>query len=400
LEIVCDECLYWDGTQKREKREFFTTNKRNADFIQFAFTATGHTSSIITTDRQNRKRIVNDKKYITKSIDYTIIVTDRKKLYPISSFANKENFIKPYKTLDGFKYCFTVPSGMLILRRNNKIFITGNSGKSAFLNQAFVCESLEQGHDVFIFSGELGNPVLKNWIEIAMAGREKITMQDNFVHIIDKKAKGKIKDWYNNRLWVYDENTNSADAILDRAINVTRKYGVKTWIIDNLMTLDIGASDTNIWQKQKDFIVKLVGLAKLYNVLVVLVSHPRKVMVGAELTSDDISGSNDLGNLAQYICSVHRYSAKEKEGTLNGKGGYKPGYEPINYDVAVSILKNRYTGKLGTAKLYFDYPDYRFYSSVPELYKRYGWWDKKDKEAIPVPTKDPNIHENIPPTMR
>ena len=26
-------------------------------------------------------------------------------------------------------YCFSVPSGMLILRRNNKVFITGNSGK-------------------------------------------------------------------------------------------------------------------------------------------------------------------------------------------------------------------------------------------------------------------------------
>ena len=26
-------------------------------------------------------------------------------------------------------YCFTVPSGMLLLRRNNKIFVTGNCGK-------------------------------------------------------------------------------------------------------------------------------------------------------------------------------------------------------------------------------------------------------------------------------
>lgn len=32
---------------------------------------------------------------------------------------------------DGRMYCFTVPSGMLILRRNGKIFITGNSGKDS-----------------------------------------------------------------------------------------------------------------------------------------------------------------------------------------------------------------------------------------------------------------------------
>jgi 5S rRNA maturation endonuclease (ribonuclease M5)/archaellum biogenesis ATPase FlaH len=279
------------------------------------------------------------------------------------------------------------------------ILLTGQkgSGKSSFLNQAFVCESLDQGHDVFIFSGELGNPVLKSWIEIAMAGHENITMKNDFVHVIKAEAKAKIKEWYQNRLWVYDDNTNNSDAILDKAISVTRRYGVKTWILDNLMTLDIGAGDANLWQKQKDFIVKLVGLAKLYNVLVVLVSHPRKTMVGEPLTSDDISGSNDLGNLAQYIVSVHRYTTKEREGTKNGKGGYKVGYEPVKYDACVTVLKNRYTGKLGKADLYFNYPDYRFYNTTEELFKRYHWDDGNEN---PVPTIDPNSHENVPESMR
>jgi len=38
--------------------------------------------------------------------------------------------ILPYKTLDGYQYCFEVPSGMLVLKRNDSIFITGNSGKT------------------------------------------------------------------------------------------------------------------------------------------------------------------------------------------------------------------------------------------------------------------------------
>jgi len=38
--------------------------------------------------------------------------------------------ITPYETRDGYKYCFTVPSGMLILRNDNQMFITGNSGKT------------------------------------------------------------------------------------------------------------------------------------------------------------------------------------------------------------------------------------------------------------------------------
>lgn len=37
-------------------------------------------------------------------------------------------------TIDGFKYCFNVPSHKLILRRGDKIFITGNCGKTFTVN--------------------------------------------------------------------------------------------------------------------------------------------------------------------------------------------------------------------------------------------------------------------------
>jgi hypothetical protein len=38
-----------------------------------------------------------------------------------------------YKTKDGYKYCFTMPLKTLILRRNNKIFITHNCGKTSVI---------------------------------------------------------------------------------------------------------------------------------------------------------------------------------------------------------------------------------------------------------------------------
>lgn len=49
--------------------------------------------------------------------------------YDCVSIANMK--IKRFKTKDGRMYCFTVPSGMLLLRRNGKIFVTGNSGKDS-----------------------------------------------------------------------------------------------------------------------------------------------------------------------------------------------------------------------------------------------------------------------------
>lgn len=49
--------------------------------------------------------------------------------YDCLSIANMK--IKRFKTKDGRMYCFTVPSGMLLLRRNGKVFVTGNSGKDS-----------------------------------------------------------------------------------------------------------------------------------------------------------------------------------------------------------------------------------------------------------------------------
>lgn len=53
-------------------------------------------------------------------------ITDGKNRYTIGS----NLVITAEKTYDGFKYCFTVPSSFLVMRRRGKVFISGNSGKS------------------------------------------------------------------------------------------------------------------------------------------------------------------------------------------------------------------------------------------------------------------------------
>ncbi len=267
------------------------------------------------------------------------------------------------------------------------LLVTGvkGHGKSTMVNQLFVCNALQQGHDIFMFSGELGGPVLKSWLELTMAGPEKVAMKDEFVHVIDSEARKQMREWYKGRIWLYNENNNEADTILNKAIATTRKYGVKVWIIDNLMTINIGASDENIYQKQKDFIVKLNKYAMLYNVLIVLVTHPRKLMRGVDLTTDDIAGSGDLGNLAQYILSVRRFTESEQEGETDRNGNFLKGKEPIEEDTEIRVMKNRYTGKIGRARLYFDYPSYRFYGDPSEYYFRYSW----NKDDSPYPRRDP-----------
>lgn len=293
------------------------------------------------------------------------------------------------KSLDDIVYKFLFGSVIIVTGQR------GN-GKSSLVNQTFICEPLNQGYDVFAFSGELSSPVLKSWIELTMAGTENIKMKDGFVHIIEPNARATMREWYKGRVSVYSGASNHIDSILDKAISVTRKNGVKVWILDNLMTMDIGANDNNLLQKQKDLIVRLTGLALQYGVLIVLIAHPRKLPTGVELSGDDVSGSGDMANLCQYLLSVKRFSQKEKDGEKDNKGGYRKGKEPIDYDTEIKVIKNRYTGKIGEARVYFDYPSYRFHSQPNELYKRYKW----NKCTAPIPNKYPENFKRQPDFLK
>lgn len=143
LQIICDNILQWDGnvadTAKgtSTRRRFSTTIKATADFIQYAFSACGYRANIFERDRRGTtkkaKIKVGEKEYTRKSIDYDVQITVR----PYSSITKdyrpdrKNTEFVHVKPTDGYKYCFEVPTGVLVLRRNNCIFVTGNCGKTS-----------------------------------------------------------------------------------------------------------------------------------------------------------------------------------------------------------------------------------------------------------------------------
>lgn len=115
LQIIADECLNWDG-HKGDHHFYSTTSKNNADLIQFAFATNGIRCGIYNVPSppdKNWSECYNV--YLTKN---QIVNIPRSKIKKVSS-------------VDGKKYCFTVPSGYFIARRNGKIFITGNCGMAS-----------------------------------------------------------------------------------------------------------------------------------------------------------------------------------------------------------------------------------------------------------------------------
>lgn len=134
FEVIADEVIHWYGTFSSRER-YTTSNKNDADFIQFVFSCVGYRSIIEIANRIGEERIINGKKYVRKTSIYYVSRTKRNKISMSVEARKNRNFgktkIEPYKTKDRCEYCFTVPSGLLVLRRNNRIFITGNCGKSA-----------------------------------------------------------------------------------------------------------------------------------------------------------------------------------------------------------------------------------------------------------------------------
>ena len=144
--ILKDEIYRWDGDL--ETRVFRTTIKEDADFIQFVLASDGNAVRIQVSDRLGE--IFHDN-YERKSI-----------LYTVSPYASNTTELKESKGCEidvqciqekQPSYCFNGPSHNLVLRHNNKVFITGNCGKD--LSKADVSVNIY----AFLKAQETGQPV-------------------------------------------------------------------------------------------------------------------------------------------------------------------------------------------------------------------------------------------------
>lgn len=117
LQIIHDELPHWDGLFEGPDWRFSTSKKTEADFVQYVLAATGHRASICAEDypdKPNWNTIYTV--HAVKALDERI------------TFRNTEYSMAPAN--DGHKYCFVVPSSYFVVRNNDRVFITGNSGKT------------------------------------------------------------------------------------------------------------------------------------------------------------------------------------------------------------------------------------------------------------------------------
>lgn len=320
----------------------------------------------ITTDEEIKKRFDNID-FIKSKIgkDNTITTLDKVEIVDIYAM---EKISTGFKKVDEKLLGFVFGSLNIITGYN------GN-GKSTFLNQMCIAESLSQGYKVFAYSPELTNSNLKSWLYPTIANDE---------HFINKSYNGTkyktlgplgikyIDSWIKDKLFIYTDDSITTDEeqlLLD--MDRLAKQGVKVFIIDNLMKIDLKDGYKNEYIAQKVFVNKLKNFARKYGVIVHLVAHPRKPQQGnSKVTKFDIAGSGDITNLADYAISIKKITEQEKRKDATLKDAY------------IEILKDRMRGLEFGIDLNFDRDRRRFYLNNQELNKDYGY--TKDYELVQV----------------
>ena len=122
FDILRDEVFRWDGDNERSL--FRTTHKEDADFIQFVLTSGGCAAGIDIDDRLGE---VFNGSYVRKSVLYTVhrYASTRTRVCESKGTEIQVHCLEEKAP----SYCFTVPSHRLVIRHNDRIFITGNCGK-------------------------------------------------------------------------------------------------------------------------------------------------------------------------------------------------------------------------------------------------------------------------------
>lgn len=179
------------------------------------------------------------------------------------------------------------------------------SGKSSWLN-SLLLNIANQGVPNALWSGELPERILKTWIQMAAAGKNNLRQSQygSGKYYVPSNIGAKIDDWMEPLFYIYNSEYGNTWEQIFHDMTELLKVGVKVFTIDNLFSLDIDLLEGDRNNKQKELILQIKNFAKVNDVHIILVAHPRKTM--AFLRKNDISGTSDLTNAVDNVFIMHR----------------------------------------------------------------------------------------------
>ena len=263
---------------------------------------------------------------------------------------------------------------------------SNSSGKSSWLN-SLLLNIIQQGYKVALWSGELRSDILKTWIQMVAAGSRNLMpskFDDGRYYVPDGVAR-RIDEWLDGKFFLYNnEYGTKAEQIL-HDMQILLDAGVRVFLLDNLMSLDVDLFDGDKNSKQKNLILKIKDFAMKNMAHVLLVAHPRKVMTF--LRKNDISGTSDITNAVDDVFIMHRVNDDFIKAITEFYDAARANMYR-SYGNMLSVEKNRLYGVSDyMCGMHYDPISRRFKNTEYEDV-RYGWEEEPVQQTIQYTSQD------------
>ncbi|WP_295379593.1 toprim domain-containing protein [uncultured Pseudacidovorax sp.] len=222
-------------------------------------------------------------------------------------------------------------------------------GKSLMLDQILL-GLMAQGERVLMFSGEI--PADKHMKRIHKQATG-----------LDRPARAYIRavgEWLRDRCWIFDlVGTARLDRLLEVFAYAARRYGVRHFVIDSLMMIDVPQDGPGAITKQNEAVQKIVAFKNAHDCHVHVVAHPRKAKDEDFAPGKmDVAGAGGIVNGADNVFSIWKAQKDESPpGHLSGPEEIEA-WEKAQADEAdakLILLKARYgESQHYTLRLWFD----------------------------------------------
>lgn len=252
------------------------------------------------------------------------------------------------------------------------------SGKSSWLN-SLILNVANQNVPCALWSGELPEPIIKSWLQMVAAGKNNMRMSNygDGKYYVPNNIGELIDNWLDDKLLIYNtEYGNQWEQLFSDMTDLV-DIGIKVFVLDNLMAMNIDLLNGDKNEKQRQVILDLKKFAKTKDVHLILVAHPRKSM--AFLRKNDISGTADLTNAVDNVFLIHRVN-----NDFFRAGAEFFGQKEIQrfseFGNVVEVCKNRMFGIVDyLVGMHYEIESRRFKNTFDECIK-YGW----EQEPTPI----------------
>lgn len=266
------------------------------------------------------------------------------------------------------------------------------SGKSSWLN-SLLLNIVQQGYKIALWSGELRADILKSWIQMVAAGSNNLrpSQFDRGRYYVPDNIGERIDTWLDGKFYLYNNDYGTKAEQILHDMEILLKAGVKVFILDNLMTLDVNLFDGDKNNKQKELILRIKDFAMKNMVHIILVAHPRKSM--AFLRKNDISGTADISNAVDNVFIMHRTNEDFIHAVTEFYDASKAN-ALRQYGNVLSVEKNRLYGVVDyMCGFHYDIISRRF-KNTPGEQIRYGW--EAEPKQQPMDFTEQNEMEEDP----